>query len=426
MRSLLRMISGLIVLTVLSGGFSLPPALAAGTRNFAPGHHVTFGGGDRAYIGDNLPFVGDFNGDGFADLGVKWIGGEHEGLWVISLSDGIGSFQPGEQVRGVVSSTYGPDVNRYVPQLEKQFTQLKEQGDYYGFYTGAGHPDTKCKRFRCYHWQGMARLAYPEQARRYFLAASAHKPESRLATVDTGTTSGLRLRGNRQSATKPDWETPPDPAQRIVHSEPIETYLNHPGGMQTIGQYVAIGMEKIADSVPGKVYLYDVSGLNASNSDPVKQWEVGIAGEKVATASIVKLQPFEGETDSRYLLITLGSDSQKITFNLSRPGKALTSTDAFSIAPNGVTVPEGTLTPDSDVSGWTTEYQTAQVLVDETGQLYLLAAKRTTIYKNYLDLFALDLTLTGGANVDEATPLISSRITRVANKRMKYVSPMTC
>lgn len=75
--------------------------------NFLPGVGVTFGGGDVAYVGDNRLFVGDFNGDGYADIGVQWKSGPHAGLWTISLNDRQGNFLAGKGVAfGGITKAY--------------------------------------------------------------------------------------------------------------------------------------------------------------------------------------------------------------------------------------------------------------------------------------------------------------------------------
>lgn len=65
---------------------------------FEPGRHSTFGGQSWGYPGVNTPVAGDFNGDSFCDVGVKWTSSENNGLWVISLNDGRGNFLPGSPV----------------------------------------------------------------------------------------------------------------------------------------------------------------------------------------------------------------------------------------------------------------------------------------------------------------------------------------
>ena len=339
------------------------------------------------------------------------------------MKSGARDLDSGEFITGAVSRVYAPDVNRYVPDPLKQFVQLKDHGDYYGFYTDAGHLDTFCESglisTNCQnHWQGLARLVYPETARAYFLVASSHSTESRLAVVNNGEWSGLRLRGNRHDTTRPDWEAPPDWSDRIVLSRMMQQSLNHPGGMQVIGQYVAVGLEKIASPQEGAVYLYDVSRMNVTTKHPIQMWSVGIAGEKVATASVVKLAPFAGERAGRYLMLTLGGESKRITFNISRAGKMIDDPKLFN--DHHATTAEGSIAPAaSGVANWTDMYQTMQIIVDPNGQLYLLGAtKDRSGGSDYLDLFALRLRLTGGTNQSENTPLVAANVTHLARKIM--------
>jgi M6 family metalloprotease-like protein len=64
--------------------------------DFGPGASRKFGGTDKAFVGTNTAFVGDFNGDGWDDIGVKWTSGEHDGKWVIAFNDKKGGFLPGQ------------------------------------------------------------------------------------------------------------------------------------------------------------------------------------------------------------------------------------------------------------------------------------------------------------------------------------------
>jgi hypothetical protein len=335
----------------------------------------------------------------------------------------------GEELRGLVSSVYGADINRYVPKLVQQFYELKDHGDYYGFYTGAGHPGTYCG-LRCQeHWQGIARLTYPPAARAQFLVGSSHDDGSRLAVVPTGSSDGLRLRGNQHSLTKRDWNTKPRSQQTMVHAEIIEPCLgscmNHPGGMQTLGQYLFIGAEKIDDAGAGaKVFVYDTGGMGYNTHDPVQLWGIRLGTDGAAFAAVAKLAPLSGETESRVLLITAGNGSKTLTFNLSRLGHSITSSDFFGNPSTGSTYPEGTLTPSGAYpSYWTGLYQSMSLLVDDAGQLYLLGANKTESGgDDYLDLFELDVAVaaTGSMSPDGA-PNVTASVRRVAHKTMSCI-----
>lgn len=76
--------------------------------DFASGRMVTVGGGKTSYMGNNVPLVGDFNGDGHDDLLVRWLGSGHQGVWTMSLSDGKGKFRAGQGV------TFGGTKKAYV------------------------------------------------------------------------------------------------------------------------------------------------------------------------------------------------------------------------------------------------------------------------------------------------------------------------
>lgn len=67
--------------------------------DYASGKLAKVGGTATSYQGTNHPIVGDFNGDGRDDIGVRWRGGAHNGKWTISLNDGKGGFLPGKRAK---------------------------------------------------------------------------------------------------------------------------------------------------------------------------------------------------------------------------------------------------------------------------------------------------------------------------------------
>ncbi len=77
-------------------GFRIGNQRLVTSDDFAPGAGRSFGGTAKAYLGTNTPFVGDFNRDGWDDIGVKWTAGENAGKWVISFNDKKGAFQAGQ------------------------------------------------------------------------------------------------------------------------------------------------------------------------------------------------------------------------------------------------------------------------------------------------------------------------------------------
>ncbi len=74
-------------------------SLNNGKGKFLAGKGVKFAGSTTAYIGDNVPFVGDFNGDGLDDVGVQWKSGPHAGKWTVSLNDGKNNFLVGKGIK---------------------------------------------------------------------------------------------------------------------------------------------------------------------------------------------------------------------------------------------------------------------------------------------------------------------------------------
>ena len=76
-------------------------------RFFLAGQRVTVGTTTKAYRGKNIPIVGDFNADGYDDIGVKWTSDTYNGEWVISLNDKNGNFLAGQRVTvGTTTKAY--------------------------------------------------------------------------------------------------------------------------------------------------------------------------------------------------------------------------------------------------------------------------------------------------------------------------------
>lgn len=81
-----------------------------GKDAFAGGKQFKFGNSPVAYQGDNTAFAADFNGDGFDDIGVHWNSGPHQGKWTISFNDKSGNFKAGKEVLvGGASTSYVGD-----------------------------------------------------------------------------------------------------------------------------------------------------------------------------------------------------------------------------------------------------------------------------------------------------------------------------
>ncbi len=103
--------------------------------NFKSGKRVTFGGSTLAYQGDNDPIVGDFDGDGFDDIGVRWRGGPHAGKWTASRNDTKGNFDKGTAL------SFGGSALAYRGDNQVMVADFDGDGhdDIAVHWTGSGH-----------------------------------------------------------------------------------------------------------------------------------------------------------------------------------------------------------------------------------------------------------------------------------------------
>src|SRR5690606_7511866 len=94
---------------------------------------------------------------------------------------------------------------------------------------------------------------------------------------------GLRFRGNRMSRSNQDWDISPSTLDGILMQRRINTVYNHPGGIQALGEYLLVPLERYdykwsggyhPDGYTGRVYLYDMDPEpGEGDSDyPYKRW----------------------------------------------------------------------------------------------------------------------------------------------------------
>lgn len=327
---------------------------------------------------------------------------------------------PGE-LKGRVTATTTANANRCVPNPVAQLRSLRDHGDILGFRMGAGYPDPGGDD---YHWQGIQRL--PIGGGRLLAVSSSTRASEggHIAIVQLGSrgTVGGRLRANRLSTTTQDWKVRPGGNDVIVQDLRVNTVFNHSGGLQTLGRYLLVPLEMIADSSDkARVYLYDSLGTRdpwfcnqATGAGCLRKvWGFVVAGTGAGTVSAAQLD------DGRYLMITTQKGITKFEVHVSQHSKALTDSTLFGSwgSYEALWVSRGI----SSGEDWT-DYQNLNLLTGCNGQLYLLASHKSDgglffDSEDWIDLFELHLVPDGKRNAD-GDPTLSVSLTKVASRHV--------
>lgn len=333
---------------------------------------------------------------------------------------------PGE-LRGFASrDPGGDDFVRCVPDPVRQVESLRAQGDPMGFRIEASYPPI-CGH--AWHWQGVQRLYVGD--RRHLVVSSSHAPDSgagaHMAAVHLGSRGddGRRLRGNRMSLAAPDWDTPVPTEDAMVADVALNPVYNHPGGLQAMGRYLFVPLERSDGAGTARVYLYDVAGLvGAASCDPatgagcpLKRWGYVTAQSGASTVAVARLTNPGGKL-RRYLMVTAGRQSDVLELHVSEPTSSIENASLFG----SWGTPEATLdtTADPRLGDWG-EYQNLDLVTAcEDGQLYLLASHHNgRVYpeEDWIDLWELDLVPDGGVNRD-GSPTYHAQIVERASRHL--------
>ncbi|MGD8966966.1 MAG: PKD domain-containing protein [Anaerolineae bacterium] len=185
------------------------------------------------------------------------------------------------------ASDGGEDVsqkNRSLPDVEAAFDALTHHGEWLGFHNGAGSPvrENTCDLTSPNpdHIQSVVRSPRSGVPHFYVCAAGSYHhqtgvSDANLMVVQMGSrdTWGERIRSNRLLRNhETSCSAPPSPDDVVVASVPFPNY-RHPGGMQMVGDILAVPLEQPRDGVnfcdggahDGAVCLdrtYCVGGLN--------------------------------------------------------------------------------------------------------------------------------------------------------------------
>lgn len=184
------------------------------------------------------------------------------------------------------------NCNLCVPDVPARFNELRDHGEVLGFNPGTfdfnvAYPSSN-------HWEGIQRLTVDYG--RYFVLSKrddrAGGNVGHLVFMGTRNGDGLRFRSNRLSTSiaQPE-DTAPSGDDRAVAALPVLDGFKHGGGMQAVGNIVALPMEEGPGL--GRIALYDYNFTLTPSPFAFVNGNSNTAG----TASISRL------SNGRYVLL---------------------------------------------------------------------------------------------------------------------------
>ncbi|MCE9666361.1 hypothetical protein LY474_00930 [Myxococcus stipitatus] len=256
---------------------------------------------------------------------------------------------------GDTSCVWGSgDCNLCVPDVPARFNALRDHGEVLGFHSGGfsfnvAYPGAD-------HWQGVQRL--PLGSGRYLVVSKRDGRSTgnvgHLVHMASRNAEGVRWRSNRLavSTSQPE-DTAPPASDRAVTALPVVDGYAHGGGMQAVGNLVALPMEQ--GPGVGRVAFYDFN----THLAPGPFAFVDGLSSNAGTASFARL------ADQRYVLLLGQYDAKTLEVFVS------SSTDARSAANQWLRVDRweaGEL-----VSGQWGAFQSLNFVTDcDDGRLYLV------------------------------------------------------
>lgn len=239
-----------------------------------------------------------------------------------------------------VRGASAPELPLFLDDVESQFEALALRPDGLAFDIGDS-PDPRL----CKHYQGLARVNGPDGTPYLLVARSGNQPggfgniscpledddPGNLLVVRLGSRGhdGERLRSNRLARDSDILDdpnllgTPPDPRDRVIKT----IYFNgngwpdyaHPGGMQLVGDVLALSIEH-----PYESGLPETAILFIDVSDPERPELLSMAAlpdpSDSFSAGLVGITPFRAENGRccRYVMIAAGKQNTDVRFYRSR------------------------------------------------------------------------------------------------------------
>jgi len=247
-------------------------------------------------------------------------------------------------VEAVAQTTYAVDV-------QGQFDQLSIRPDALGFWPGNSPDPTSCK-----HYQGMLRMQGPDGTPYLIVTRSGNIPpvpgpddiicgenplednddpgNLLIVRMDSRDRHGERMRSNRLLPVHAFTRTPPPAEDRVVAHFTFNGVggwpaYGHPGGMQNVGNVVAIPLEAPRQSgLPASQIVF----VNFANMEqPVITSSFAPPVPAGGAAGVVGLTQLP---DDSYLMLVTGGQNETIAFYKSLPTGADCSPLAISQCSN--------------------------------------------------------------------------------------------
>ncbi|MBN8232746.1 hypothetical protein JYK02_35035 [Corallococcus macrosporus] len=194
---------------------------------------------------------------------------------------------------GDTSCVWGsPDCNLCIPDVPLRFQELRDHGEVLGFHPGPFHLNVAYPGAN--HWQGIQRLSMGSG--RYLVMSKRDDAPGgsvgHLVHLASRNGEGRRFRSNRLSpAIQEPEDTLPPVTDAAVAALPVLDGYRHGGGMQAVGNILALPMEE--GPGPGRVALHD---YNQSLTPAPFAFVDGLTAN-AGTASLTKL------SDGHFLLL---------------------------------------------------------------------------------------------------------------------------
>jgi hypothetical protein len=224
------------------------------------------------------------------------------------------------------------------------------------------------------HWQGVQRLT-ADQGRYLAVSRSGRNVSFVVVALPSRNSSRERLRSNRVGSRSA--RRSPPASDRVVKVVRSDSGFDHSGGIQSVGQFLAVGLEEGSRS---RVVFWDLADPRNPRRTGTLPHATGVKG--AGTVSIARLR------DGRYLLIVGGANANTLDFYLSRAGGALTSPRFAHVA----TWRERQLVGGDSEFG---NYQNLGLVAGAGGTLYLIGTHRNRAGgrgNDFADLFRLERT----------------------------------
>lgn len=307
-------------------------------------------------------------------------------------ADSLSRFFKGSLLHPAGNDSCSPCLENAVEAIN----MLNSHGETLGFHWGDNYPEVKGSGTPN-HWQGIQRLNLPYLTTPYFIVASSHR--NRIVTPDgikevslpahfavvqmaSRPDGGRRLRSNRLQFGELTRNVVPDDRDKIVHSQVITDEYDHPGGMQIMGKYLLVGIDRAIESAVDSslVTLWDL----ANPQQPRELWhpELRLPGRDATAVGIVRLE------DGRYLMVRALKDAKTLEFYLLDKNLEISPANyeddplwdvwSYTELKSELKNADGTLDREwSDLGSILGEagYQNINLVTEcETGQLYLIAS----------------------------------------------------